>query len=103
MSASCPQLGFEVTFHLDTSVDATASTDLRAAFTTMLDARGLSTHGSAIGVERWHCIIWREGSQAEHADREAVREWSEHQRHIVSVSIGDLIDIDFADRVARPR
>ena len=92
MSASCPQLGFEVTLHLDI-IDAAASTALRNAFTSMLDSRGLSSDGGAAPRPDWlRHVIWREGSQAEHADREAVR--GPRRREIISAAIGDLIDID---------
>jgi uncharacterized protein YggL (DUF469 family) len=103
MSASCPQLGFEVTFHLDASLDAEAWSTLRADFAAMLDARGLSSRGGAVPPDHWGYIIWREGSQAEHADREAIREWAENQREIISAAIGDLIDIDITGQFERRR
>ena len=103
MSGSCPQLGFEVTFHVDAALDAAASTPLRAAFALMLHARNLSSRGGALRTDRWHYIIWREGSQGEQTDREAIRAWAEDQREIVSASIGNLIDIDISDQYERRR
>lgn len=99
MSASCPQLGFDVTFQLD----AAASSALRTAFTAMLDARGLSSRGGAPNRDRWVYIIWREGSQAEHADREAIRAWAENEREVVSAAVGDLVDIDISGQFERRR
>jgi hypothetical protein len=40
-------------------------------------------------------MIWRDGSQAEHADREALRAWAESRMEITDVEVGDLIDGDF--------
>ncbi|MEO8336250.1 MAG: 50S ribosome-binding protein YggL [bacterium] len=95
MSASCPQLGFDVTFGVDTSLDAPSSSALWMAFAAILDARGLTSGGGTEGGGQWHYIIWRVGSQAEHADREAVREWAEGRSEITAVVVGDLIDGDF--------
>jgi len=103
MSDSCPQLGFDVTLLLDAALDAAASAALRAAFTSLLDARNLSSRGGAPRADRWVYIIWREGSQAEHVDREAIRTWAENQREIVSAAIGDLTDIDITGRFERRR
>jgi len=99
MSDSCPQLGFDVTLHLD----GAPSSELRAAFISMLDARNLSYRGGAPRPDRWVYIIWREGSQAEHADRETIRAWAEEQREIVNAAIGDLIDIDISGQFERKR
>ena len=93
MSDSCPRLGFEVTFHLAAALDTAASNALQAAFTLMLAAGGLSSRSGPARDERLGYIIWRDGSQAEHADREAIREWAENQREIISAAIGDLIEL----------
>ncbi|MDB4889445.1 MAG: hypothetical protein JWL61_1300 [Gemmatimonadetes bacterium] len=95
MSASCPQLAFDVTFHVDTSIDAEASSELWMAFAAVVEARGLSRGGGTEGGGQWRYIIWREGSQAEHADREAVRDWAESRPEISLVKVGELVDGDF--------
>jgi uncharacterized protein YggL (DUF469 family) len=95
MSGSCPRLAFDVTFHLDASMAAEASSELWMSFVALLDARGLARGGGTEGGGMWRYIIWREGSQAEHADREAVREWAENRPEISEVKVGDLIDGDF--------
>jgi uncharacterized protein YggL (DUF469 family) len=97
MSASCPQLGFDVTFHVDTTLDGAAFGALWTAFTAALDARGLTSGGGTEGGGQWRYIVWREGSQAEHADREAVREWAKSRPEITDVKLGDLIDGDFSN------
>jgi uncharacterized protein YggL (DUF469 family) len=96
MSASCPQLGFDVTFHVDPSLDVAASGALWTAFAALLDERSLTSGGGTEGGGQWRYIVWRDGSQAEHADREAVREWAERRAEITDVDVGDLIDGDFA-------
>jgi uncharacterized protein YggL (DUF469 family) len=95
MSASCPQLGFDITFHVDTSLDAAASSALWTDFNDLLDARGLASGGGTEGGGQWRYMIWRDGSQAEHADREALRAWAESRMEITDVEVGDLIDGDF--------
>ena len=69
----------------------------------MLESRGLASSGGAPRADWWRYMIWREGSQAEHADREAIRAWAENQREIVSAAIGDLTDIDITGQFERRR
>jgi uncharacterized protein YggL (DUF469 family) len=95
MSDSCPRLAFDVTFHVDPSLEAAASSALWTDFTAVLAERGLASGGGTEGGGQWRYIIWRDGSQAEHADREVVREWAESRREISQVKVGDLIDGDF--------
>ena len=95
MSGSCPQLGFDVTFHVDTSLDAETSSALWMEFSALLAARGLASAGGTEGGGQWRYMIWRDGSQAEHADREALRAWAEGRAVITDVEVGDLIDGDF--------
>ncbi|MEO5818609.1 MAG: 50S ribosome-binding protein YggL [Gemmatimonadaceae bacterium] len=97
MSASCPQLGFDVTFHVDTSLDGAALGALWIAFNSALAERGLTSGGGTEGGGQWRYIIWRDGSQAEHADRDAVREWAESRAEMTDVEVGDLIDGDFSN------
>lgn len=59
MSASCPQLGFDVTFHVDTSLDGAAMGELWTAFAAALDARGLTSGGGTEGGGQWRYIVWR--------------------------------------------
>ncbi len=96
MSASCPQLGFDVTFHVDTTLDRAAASSLWTAFAAALESRDLTSGGGTEGGGQWRYIIWRNGSQAEHADREAVRTWADARPEITDVEVGDLIDGDFA-------
>jgi uncharacterized protein YggL (DUF469 family) len=91
MSGSCPQLAFELAFHLD----APMSSEFWTAFSDFLGTRDLSCSGGTEGGGRFRYIIWRDGSQAEHADREAVREWAESRPAISEVKVGDLIDGEF--------
>ncbi len=95
MSGSCPQLAFDIAFHLDTPIDASVSSELWVAFAAVLDARGLARGGGTEGGGQWRYIIWRDGGQAEHADREALRAWAESRPEISLVEVGDLIDGDF--------
>lgn len=95
MSGSCPQLAFDVTLHVDASLDAATSSALWTAFTALLEERGLASGGGTEGGGQWRYIIWREGGQAEHVDREAIREWAEGQPAISEVRVGELIDGDF--------
>jgi uncharacterized protein YggL (DUF469 family) len=95
MSGSCPQLAFDAAFHVDPSIDADASSNLWMSFAALLEARGLARGGGTEGGGTWRYIIWRAGSQAEHADRAAVREWAERRAEISLVEVGDLIDGEF--------
>jgi hypothetical protein len=85
MSAPCPILGFVVRV-IPSSPDVSALlADLRA----LLDANGLATDAPPDARE---IPIYREGSQATHADRQIIREWAEPWAGDVEIS--DLVDLN---------
>jgi len=95
MSGSCPQLAFEFAFHLDTPLDSGEASEFWSAFLDFLGTRDLACSGGTEGGGRFRYFIWREGSQAEHADREAMREWAAGRPELSEVKVGDLLDGDF--------
>lgn len=91
VSSACPRLGFELRLAPGDSLSPADRLALRAAFSDMLRMRGLASEGSA--SDEWAQRIWREGSQAEHADREAVTRWAD-DRGDVRVEAGPIVDLD---------
>jgi len=66
---------------------------LRESFTQAAAQRGLSIRLGGT-IRHWMHLVWREGSQAEHADREAVEEWIVAQPEVTTSEVGPLADLD---------
>ena len=54
--------------------------------------RGLTSVGG--GGDEWQEVVWREGSQAEHADRESLLAWARGRDEIHSAEAGPIVDLD---------
>lgn len=93
MSASCPRYGFFVRVVLHPDTEPRTVIRLRESFTQVLEKRGLSLRLGGT-IRHWMHLVWREGSQAEHADREAVEAWIGGQHEVVTSEIGPLADLD---------
>jgi hypothetical protein len=92
MSAACPRLGFELRLSLVGDLSADARSALRAALTDVARSRGLESVGG--GADEWLQVVWREGSQAEHVDREALLAWAGGRAEIVRAEAGPIVDLD---------
>ena len=92
MSAACPRLGFEIRYQLRAPLSEAARLGLWDDFLEVLDGRGLSCEGG--GAAEWVHVVWRDGSQAEHEDREALVRWAEGREEIERVTVGQLLDLD---------
>ena len=95
MSATCPQLGF--TLHLAPSADLDDAMrgELHRAFVAFVAARGLSSNGRS-DAGQWSLAVWRDGSQADDADREAMRAWVAERPALAMVSLGLLFDVEYS-------
>jgi hypothetical protein len=93
MSAPCPRLGFllRVVLHPDTGPREVIG--LRGAFAEWAASRGLAFQLRGT-IRHWAYPVWREGSQADHADREAVIAWGTAQPTVLSVEPGPIGDLD---------
>jgi uncharacterized protein YggL (DUF469 family) len=94
MSSACPRLGFEIRFHLRDDLSDSARLALWDDFVETLEARGLSCEGG--GAAEWVHVVWRDGSQAEHEDREALVLWADGREEIERVTVGQVLDLDDA-------
>ena len=94
MASACPRLGFEIRFQLRRELSDSARLELWDGFVEALEARGLACEGG--GDTEWVHVVWRDGSQAEHEDREALVRWAEGRAEIERVSVGQVVDLDDA-------
>ena len=94
MSGACPRLGFELRLTLAPDLQDARRAELRAAFAELTQSRGLVSVGG--GGDEWLKVVWREGSQAEHEDRQALLAWATGREEIVSVEAGPIVDLDDA-------
>jgi uncharacterized protein YggL (DUF469 family) len=92
MSSTCPQLGFELHLTPLADIDDATRYDLNCAFIECVAARGLCYNGRR-EVAEWSFVVWREGSQADDLDREAIRAWAVEQPDITLVRVGLLFDV----------
>lgn len=93
MSASCPRLGFFVRLVLHPDTHPRTVIRLRESLAEVANARGLTIRLGGT-IRHWMHLVWREGSQAEHADREAMEAWAGQQPEVMTVEIGPLTDLD---------
>jgi hypothetical protein len=93
MSAPCPRLGFLVRVVLDADSGPPEIIRLRASFAEWAASRGLlfQVHGT---IRHWANPVWREGSQADHSDRESVIAWGAAHPIVISVEPGPIGDLD---------
>lgn len=93
VSATCPRLGFRFRVVLAPDTAPPDVIRLRASFAAWTASRGLvfQLRGS---MRHWAHAVWREGSQAEHADVEAAKAWSAAQPEVQSVDAGPIGDLD---------
>lgn len=93
MSAPCPRLGFLVRVVLHPDAGLMDVIGLRASFAEWAASRGLAfqVHGT---IRHWSHPVWREGSQADHTDRESVLAWGAAQPRVLSVGPGPVGDLD---------
>jgi hypothetical protein len=94
MSGACPRLGFELRLTLAPDLSDARRIALRAALAEVAQSRGLVSVGG--GADEWLQVVWREGSQAEHADRESLVAWARDRADIVSAEAGPIVDLDDA-------
>ena len=94
MSGACPRLGFELRLRLATNLSDDRRDALRHALAEVAQARGLVSVGG--GASEWLYVVWREGSQAEHQDREALVEWARAQQEVAVAEAGPIVDLDDA-------
>lgn len=92
MSSACPQLGFEVHMTPKPEVDDWTRVGLHDAFVACVEDRALSRSGRSDGAE-WAYVVWREGSQADDLDREAIRRWAAERPEFASARVGLLFDV----------
>ena len=92
MSSTCPQLGFELRLTPHPDIDDGVRRELHHAFIECVAARGLCYTGRR-DVAEWILLVWREGSQADDLDREALRAWADERPEVALVSIGVLFDV----------
>ena len=93
MSSTCPRFGFYLRAVLHPETEPRTVVRLRDSFREVAGSRGLSyTIGGTI--RHWMHLVWREGSQAEHADREALKAWASAQPEVATVEVGPLADLD---------
>jgi uncharacterized protein YggL (DUF469 family) len=92
MSSACPQLGFEVHLTPKSDLEASARAELHDALVACIDARALSRSGGYDAAE-WSYVVWREGSQADDLDREAIRAWAAERAELASMKVGLLFDV----------
>lgn len=93
MSASCPRLGFTLRVVLHPDTKPRTVVQLREALTALVASRGLTLRLGGT-IRHWSHLLWRDGSQAEHADREVVRAWIAAQPQVTSCEVGALVDLD---------
>jgi uncharacterized protein YggL (DUF469 family) len=94
MSGACPRLGFELRLRLVPELAESRRIALRAALAEVAESRGLVSVGG--GADEWLQVVWREGSQAEHEDRQALLAWANGREEIVGVEAGPIVDLDDA-------
>lgn len=92
MSSACPQLGFNVSITPRLDLDASARRDLHDTLAACIEARELSRNGGCDAAE-WSYVVWREGSQVDDMDREAIRRWAAERPEIASARVGLLFDV----------
>jgi uncharacterized protein YggL (DUF469 family) len=93
MTAACPRLGFTVRLRLPGDAASGDHARLMHDLRTLLESRGLS-HSSSARSGILDLTIWREGSQSDHLDREAVRTWAAARPDIAESEVGLLVDLD---------
>jgi hypothetical protein len=94
MSGACPRLGFELRLRLVDDLPGERRAALRAALAEVARARGLVSVGG--GGDEWLQVVWREGSQAEHEDRESLVAWARGREEIAGAEAGPIVDLDDA-------
>ena len=94
MSGACPRLGFELRLRLVADLPDDRRTALQHALAELARARGLVNVGG--GASEWLYVLWREGSQAEHQDREALVEWARARQEVTFAEAGPIVDLDDA-------
>jgi uncharacterized protein YggL (DUF469 family) len=92
MSSTCPQLGFTVHLTPRSDLEASVRAELHDALVACIDARALSRSGG-YGAAEWSYVVWREGSQADDLDREAIRAWAADRAELASMKVGLLFDV----------
>jgi uncharacterized protein YggL (DUF469 family) len=93
MSSTCPQLGFELYLTPSADLDDQARLELHRAFVKCIADRGLSYNGRRDAAE-WSFIVWRQGSQADDLDREAIHAWAASRPDLALVRLGLLFDVE---------
>lgn len=93
MSASCPRFGFYLRAVLHPDTEPRTVVRLRESFGDLARSRGLSFKIGGT-IRHWMHLVWHEGSQAEHADREALAAWASSQPEVSTVEVGPLSDLD---------
>jgi uncharacterized protein YggL (DUF469 family) len=87
-------LGFELRLQLAPDLPDERRAALGAALAEVTQSRGLVSVGG--GGDEWLKVVWREGSQAEHEDREALVAWARSREEIAGVEAGPIVDLDDA-------
>lgn len=91
MSSTCPRLGFAV--QLTFSASSHAIAEQQEAFLALLAERDL-THVGVFSGTRWRLSIWREGSQVDDLDRQAVLSWATDGTSVLSAHVGEINDLE---------
>ncbi len=91
MTAACPRFGFTVEIILTPGTSESQATDLRRAFSELLDNAGMTYANSQRAI--WRYLVSRDAGQATDADRKAIADWAARHASIASCRIGDLIDL----------
>lgn len=87
MSAPCPTFAFVVS--VQSSGDASLANAIITEFLTLLERNALAAERR--GPSEF--VVRREGSQATHADRELVQEWSQRFNGGATITVGDIIEL----------
>jgi uncharacterized protein YggL (DUF469 family) len=85
-------LGFELRLQLAPDLADERRAELHDALVEVTQSRGLVSVGG--GRDEWLKIVWREGSQAEHEDREVLVAWARGREEVVGAEAGPIVDLD---------
>jgi len=93
MTAPCPTLGFVVTMQFAAEIPSATFDALLEDWIDVTEARGLTCDGGGT-AEHARYLVYREGAQAEEADREAVIAWLATRSEIVESAVGPVHDLE---------
>ncbi len=92
MSGGCPRLGFTLRLRI-APISAPEANGVLRELDALLHSLALARTPSARSNDL-ALTLWREGSQADHLDREAVRAWAFAHPDVDGVDVGLLFDLD---------